>query len=500
MSSSPRLVIASNRLPFTVDRADTGVGLVPACGGLAAALTSVHARPGNVWVGWPGDCSDLDQQQRAELWSALRARRVVPVELTPPELVAYYDGICNSVLWPVLHYLIDRIPVTLPDFRHTVRSTSGLPKGWSPHTATGTRSGSTTTISCSRRRWSGRSCRMRGSGSFFTPHFLRRTCFGSSPGAVNSRWRPWRFTDRLPDQRGCRELRRGGSHAHRACRARCVVRRRCSHRAFRHLPNRHRPGTLSIRRAHRWYPGFIRRPSSIRADRQLLVGVDRLDYTKGIDRRLAAFERLLDQHPDLHGTVEMFQLAVPSRDVVPSYVDYRQEVQACVERINRRFETPDWTPVRYVLGSLAPAQLRELYCDADVMLVTSLRDGMNLVAKEFVSCRTDDDGVLVLSEFAGASEELRGALIVNPYSVEHLADAIHTALTMGRDDRRERMLSLRAQVATRTVHQWVDAFMADLASAPLPSESATDLPLTKILRTAIDGAQRLSLASSMKRR
>ena len=190
----------------------------------------------------------------------------------------------------------------------------------------------------------------------------------------------------------------------------------------------------------------------------------------------------------------MFQLAVPSRDVVPSYVEYRREVQACVERINRRFETPDWTPVRYVLGSLAPAQLRELYCDADVMLVTSLRDGMNLVAKEFVSCRTDDDGVLVLSEFAGASEELRGALIVNPYSVEQLADAIHTALTMGREDRRERMLTLRAQVATRTVHQWVDAFMADLASAPLPSESATDLPLTKILRSAIDGAQRLSLA------
>ena len=161
-------------------------------------------------------------------------------------------------------------------------------------------------------------------------------------------------------------------------------------------------------------PNSFAAPSN-RADRKLLVGVDRLDYTKGIDRRLAAFERLLDQHPDLHGTVEIFFSSRCRRATsCRRTVDYRREVQACVDRINRRLRTPDWTPVRYVLGSLAPAQLRELYCDADVMLVTSLRDGMNLVAKEFVSCRTDDDGVLVLSEFAGASEELRGALIVTP--------------------------------------------------------------------------------------
>jgi len=215
---------------------------------------------------------------------------------------------------------------------------------------------------------------------------------------------------------------------------------------------------------------------SVQPGRRLLVGVDRLDYTKGIVRRLTAFEQLLEQDPDLAGTIEMFQLAVPTRDMVPSYVDHRQEVQECVDRINRRFETPEWTPVRYLLGSLSPAQLREIYRKADVMLVTSLRDGMNLVAKEFVSCRTDDDGVLILSEFAGAAEELRGALIINPYSVEHLGSAIHAALTMPRDERRERMLSLRAQVATRSVHHWVDTFMADLATTPSPSPVATDLP------------------------
>jgi trehalose 6-phosphate synthase/phosphatase len=169
-------------------------------------------------------------------------------------------------------------------------------------------------------------------------------------------------------------------------------------------------------------------------------------------------------------------------------------VQECVDRINRRYQTPEWTPVRYLLGTVPPAELRAVYRAADVMLVTSLRDGMNLVAKEFVSCRTDDDGVLILSEFAGAAAELPEALIVNPHSVEDLARAMRTALTLDRNARARRMRSLRQQVAKRTVHHWVAEFTADLAGAPTESATPKNRRLETTIRAAIIEGQRLSLA------
>ena len=495
MSSSPRLVIASNRLPFTVDRAGKGVSLVPACGGLAAALTAVHARPGNLWVGWPGDCSGFDEHQRAELGSALRARRVVAVELTPPELVEYYDGICNSVLWPVLHYLIDRIPVTLPDFQ----AYRAVNERFAERLVATHRDGDTIWIHDYHLLLTPAMVRAQlpnaRIGFFFHTPF---------PSADVFRVLPWR-RELVDGVLGASLVgfQTSGDAANFAATVRMLTGHIAHGASFAVDGRTVGFGTYPIGIDPRRFdhdsqmdagyegPALL----SVQPGRRLLVGVDRLDYTKGIVRRLTAFEQLLEQDPALAGTIEMFQLAVPTRDLVPSYVDHRQEVQECVDRINRRFETPEWTPVRYVLGSLSPAQLREIYRKADVMLVTSLRDGMNLVAKEFVSCRTDDDGVLILSEFAGAAEELRGALIVNPYSVDHLGSAIHAALRMPRDERRERMLSLRAQVATRSVHHWVDRFMADLATtpSPSPSASATDLPLTTILRTAIDDAQPLSL-------
>ena len=161
-----------------------------------------------------------------------------------------------------------------------------------------------------------------------------------------------------------------------------------------------------------------------RTNCRLLVGVDRLDYTKGIPLRLAAFERLLIANPALRGTVQLLQVAVPSREHVPSYATLKREVEALIARVNVRFGTPSWTPVRYFPEALPPADLAAIYRAADVMLVTSVRDGMNLVAKEFVSTREDEDGVLVLSELTGAAGELREALSVNPYSLEELMTAM----------------------------------------------------------------------------
>ncbi len=203
--------------------------------------------------------------------------------------------------------------------------------------------------------------------------------------------------------------------------------------------------------------------------------MDRLDYTKGIPRRLLAYERMLQTHPELRERVRLVQVAVPSRTGVEAYQEFRSVVDELVGRINGAFGTPRWVPVHYIFRGLSPPDLVALYRAADVMLVTPLRDGMNLVAKEFVASRTDGDGVLVLSEFAGAAWELPEALQVNPYDTDGAADVYYRALTMEPDERRARLAPLRARVETFDVHRWVGAFLEQLGAvsrSPAPAGTA----------------------------
>jgi len=209
---------------------------------------------------------------------------------------------------------------------------------------------------------------------------------------------------------------------------------------------------------------------------RLLVGIDRLDYSKGVPRRLIAFERFLRAYPEWRERVRLIQVAVPSRGAIAAYRRFRREVEESVGRINGELATPAWTPVQYLYTSVPDATLLALYRAADVMLVTPVRDGMNLVAKEFVACRTDEDGVLVLSEFAGAADELTDALLVNPYDVDVLAETIHAALAMPGPERRRRMRALRAQVTTHDVHRWADAFLAALGDRNVDAATTPNVP------------------------
>ena len=196
---------------------------------------------------------------------------------------------------------------------------------------------------------------------------------------------------------------------------------------------------------------------------KLLVGVDRLDYSKGLFRRLLAYDRFLEQHPEWHGRVRFIQVAVPSRGGVEAYQQFRAEVEGAVGRVNGRFGRPDWTPLQYLHREVNDETLIGLYRAADAMIVTPLRDGMNLVAKEFVACRTDEDGVLILSEFAGAADELTDASIVNPYDIGGVSDAIHQALRPVERERRRRMHRLRERVVANDVHAWANGFLEALA-------------------------------------
>jgi trehalose 6-phosphate synthase/phosphatase len=191
------------------------------------------------------------------------------------------------------------------------------------------------------------------------------------------------------------------------------------------------------------------------------LGVERWDFTKGIIERFHAIERLLESHPEWRGRMSFLQVAAPTRSRLPAYKAIQDETYSEVKRINARFGTTEWQPIVLVDTAQGPLQVFELYRAADFCLVNSLHDGMNLVAKEFVAARDDEDGVLILSTFAGASRELIEALLVNPYDIGQTGTAIRSALEMPREERVERMRLMRRTVKENNVYRWAGRILMD---------------------------------------
>jgi trehalose 6-phosphate synthase len=205
--------------------------------------------------------------------------------------------------------------------------------------------------------------------------------------------------------------------------------------------------------------------------RKLIIGVDRLDYTKGIPERLRAYEALLQNYPRQRGQVTFVQISAPSREEVPEYLEIRRQVEATSGRINGRFSEFDWMPLRYINRGFTRRTLAGFFRLSRIGLVTPLRDGMNLVAKEYIAAQSEKDpGVLVLSRFAGAADELDGAVIVNPYDIEAVAEAMHLGLIMSLDERQDRWRRLFAQIQEHDIVAWRQSFVDALATAPEPSE------------------------------
>ncbi|RYY59603.1 MAG: trehalose-6-phosphate synthase, partial [Comamonadaceae bacterium] len=212
--------------------------------------------------------------------------------------------------------------------------------------------------------------------------------------------------------------------------------------------------------------------------RKLLVGVDRLDYSKGLPQRLRAFRELLENNPETRNSAVLVQIASPSREDVSAYTDILHELESLCGSINGNFGELDWMPVRYIHRTVARARLPGLYRASRVALVTPLRDGMNLVAKEFIAAQNPEDpGVLVLSRFAGAAEQLPEALLVNPYDREGTAAAILLALQMPLEERRSRHEAMMLTLRKYDVHWWCDSFLAGLESAQAEEKGPTWLRL-----------------------
>src|SRR5271166_5295255 len=218
--------------------------------------------------------------------------------------------------------------------------------------------------------------------------------------------------------------------------------------------------------AHSNIPAYLERASLLRnlgTEALLLgIGVDRVDYTKGILERFLAIERLFEKHPAYLKQFVFVQIGAPSRTHIKRYHDFLEEVEREAERINRRFQTSNWRPIVFRKRQHSHREIDRFYRAADLCLVTSLHDGMNLVAKEFLASRFDDDGMLILSRFTGAARELRDALIVNPYDIEQTADAIRMALEMDPAERRERMQRMRKIVREQNIYRWAGDLITEL--------------------------------------
>ncbi len=460
-------IIVSNRMPISFSMKDGKMVATPSQGGLATGLRGLHAKSKGLWVGWPGGVEGLSQSQKTELEHKLEELGAAPVYLTEEELDGYYRAFSNGVLWPLFHYQIERIPY------HQ--------QHWEMFYAVNRRFADTV---CDHYR-PGDLIWIHDYQLALVPQMIRERIPEASigfflhvpfPTVEVFRLLPWR------DQilQGILGADIIGFHTF------SYVRQFINSliHALGLMPSADRM-VFQGRSIRFWaYPMGVdakvfdrlaREEKAIEDakkyrqennDHRILLGIDRLDYTKGIPRRLLAIEKLLERESKFRGSLRYVQISVPSRVDVPQYEVFAGEVQQLVGRINGRFSTPSSVPIHFIHRGFTQPELVGLYLAADAMLVTPLRDGMNLVAKEFVASRADEDGVLVLSEFAGAASEMGEAVLVNPYDIDGTADAIARALEMPRRERQARIRALRERVFRNDVHRWAENFMDDLGKKP----------------------------------
>jgi trehalose 6-phosphate synthase/phosphatase len=469
MSTPNRLVIVSNRLPVTIEHTPKGVVVNPSSGGLVAALLPLFKSVGGVWIGWPG------ADYAPEIASALRSEcspdsSFEPVFLTPPEMAHFYNGCCNEIVWPLFHDLQSRCNFNSMHWS-VYRDVNEKFADAVERTA---RRDDFVWVHDYQLMMLADCLRARGIHSMLA--YFHHIPF---PAADVFEKLPWRKevlrgllqfnrlgfqTDR--DRRNfVGSLRRclGAVRVRRVGQKYLVAAEGC-HVEIATYPISIDFQALSSDAAH---PQVDLRVQEIRrkmGDQRLVLGVDRLDFTKGISQRLIAFRALLENRPELRGRVTLVQLIVPSREQIAAYRDCRAEVEKLVSQINGEFGRPGWSPVNYLHRHVSRQELLALYGAADVALVTPVKDGMNLVAKEFCASRNDERGVLVLSEFAGAVAELHsGALLVNPYDAEGLASALHQALKMPYEEQKMRMQRMRHVIRMNDVFTWCRSICGHLA-------------------------------------
>jgi trehalose 6-phosphate synthase len=461
--------VASNRLPVVLERSRRSWRAEQGSGGLVTALEPVLQEREGIWVGWPGtDSGDWTEICHAlERLTESEGYQIHPVRLTARERDDFYLGFSNQVIWPLFHDFQTLCNFD-PRFWHAY---AGVNRKFAAALQEVVRPGDLLWVHDYHLMSVAEELKAQGIEermAFFLhipfPHIDLFTKL------------PWRFSMLRSllqyDLIGFQTARDRGNFLHclrvlvpgiqiegddgRVARA-ILGAREVDIGVF--------PISIDCEEfaGHAASPAVSERVARIEADfqqRELILGVDRLDYSKGILHKLNGYRLALERYPDMRGKVTLIQLVIPSREGIPEYDRMKSDIEQAVGEIQGAFTRNGWVPIHYYYGTWDRDELIAQYRAADIGLVTPLKDGMNLVAKEYCASNVDEEGVLILSEYAGATAQLhRHALIVDPYDVEGLADAIHDAFTMPKEERRRRMQALRRKIEATDLSWWVDTFL-----------------------------------------
>jgi trehalose 6-phosphate synthase len=465
-----RLVVVSNRI---ADPRKT------AAGGLAVALADVLNATGGLWFGWSGKIVDATDDDEVHVQQAGPVK-LLTVDLSQVDHDAFYLGYSNGVLWPVFHYRLD-----LADFdngyiggyrRVTQLFARRLLPFLKPDDVIWVHDYHLIPLAAELRALG---CRQRIGFFLHVPlppplilaaipghDWLVRALFAYDLVGFQSRADLDHFARYVETEAHAQPVEEGRWRAFGRTVHAGAFPIGIDVEEFTALTNAPEARDMYERMQNEY------------SRRKLLVGVDRLDYSKGLPQRMRAFRELLAKHPETRKSATLIQIASPSRENVSAYTDILHELEALCGSINGNFGELDWMPVRYMHRTVARARLPGLYRAARVALVTPLRDGMNLVAKEFLAAQDPaDPGVLVLSRFAGAAEQLKEALLVNPYDTEGTAAAILLALQMPIEERRNRHGAMMESMRRHDVHWWCDSFLAALSDARAEEKGPSRLRL-----------------------
>lgn len=494
-----KTIIVSNRLPLNITLTNGDAQAEPSVGGLATGMRSVHAEGNGIWIGWTGISEGaVNEEQQAKIDEALAKEKCVGVGLTEKEIENFYYGFSNKALWPLFHYFPEYTEFELAQwnaYRDVNRKFAEIVIA---------NANPNDTI------W------IHDYQLLLLPQMIREKMpdvtigfFLHIPYPSYEMFRvfPWR-NELLEGMLGANLI---GFHTYDYVRhfLSSVARLKGLETKFNTIHYKNRfvkvdsfPMGIDYNRFHSAAMSHKALPESQKTEllrkltehsfkyneTKLVLSIDRMDYTKGIPNRLLAFEYFLDKYHEYHDKVRLVMLAVPSRTDVPQYQALKRETDELVGRINGRFATVNWTPVWYFYRAMPFDDLIDLYSSAHIALITPLRDGMNLVAKEYVASRTKPDGVLILSEMAGAAKELHEALLINPHNFEQLADTLKEALEMPEQEQRTRMASLQKRVSRYNVEKWSSEFLKALESTRHGHEATSAKKITPQLADGIADA------------
>ncbi len=486
MTSKASVIIVSNRLPVSVRRGDDGLVFEASSGGLATAMSSLESED-TLWVGWPGIGAEaLSDAEKQEITAELRQHGCHPVFLTSEEVELYYEGYANDTLWPLFHY-----------FQNVAQYSQDY---WRAYQAVNKKfAEAVADVAADRAKiW------VQDYHFLLLPRMIRERVPAAAVGFFLHIPFPSFEIYRLLPQR--KELLEGllgadviGFHVYDyaqyfldSCRRLLGI--PSSDGVIRHDERTIKVATYPIGIDYAKFRAQLDAPDTksalsrlreVYGKQKLILSIDRLDYSKGIPERLEAFRLLLEEYPQYIGKVKLLMVAVPSRTGVEAYQHLRDEIEMTVSRINGTYGTVDWAPISYQFQNRPFGEIVALYAQADVMLVTPIRDGMNLVAKEYVASKRRRGGVLILSEMAGAIDELPEALSINPNSRRSVAKAMHRALAMPLPEQKQRLAAMQSRLSVVTVQNWGKEFMADLdAVTQQESVSRRQLSLTQRQRIA----------------